>query len=111
MIIFQESKDVYSKDSENSDSGFDVSSDENPSVPGSPRTRGSSGATGENRDESRSIIRLCVSAAYFSALTKRTEIVLLGIRPIIEESDMLGAIRSAIAQSRMPESAISVIHG
>ncbi|VDM41863.1 unnamed protein product [Toxocara canis] len=85
----KESKDAYSKDSDNSDSGFDVSSDENQSLPGSPRGV---------RDETQPIVRLCVSGAYFSALTQRTEVALLGIRTLADESNMLDAIRTTVEQ-------------
>lgn len=88
-VWLQESKDAYSKDSDNSDSGFEVSSDENQSLPGSPR---------DTRDEARPIIRLCVSAAYFGALAQRTEVALLGIRTLSDESNIVEAVRTTVEQ-------------
>uniref|UniRef100_A0A915AQQ7 HAT C-terminal dimerisation domain-containing protein n=1 Tax=Parascaris univalens TaxID=6257 RepID=A0A915AQQ7_PARUN len=85
----KESKDAYSKDSDNSDSGFEISSDENQSLPGSPRA---------THDEARSIIRLCVSAAYFSSLTQRTEVALLGIRTLSDESNIVDSLRITVEQ-------------
>uniref|UniRef100_A0A914E968 HAT C-terminal dimerisation domain-containing protein n=1 Tax=Acrobeloides nanus TaxID=290746 RepID=A0A914E968_9BILA len=43
-----------------------------------------------------SAIRLCISAAYFSATTQRMEVVLLGIRQPTNDSDLGTGIRNAV---------------
>uniref|UniRef100_A0A0N5AA39 Dimer_Tnp_hAT domain-containing protein n=1 Tax=Syphacia muris TaxID=451379 RepID=A0A0N5AA39_9BILA len=81
-------KDMEMKDS---DSGFDASSDENQSADTSPRIAAAS-------EDSTPVVRLCISAAYCSALTQRMEVALLGIRPLVEDTNAADSIRSTVNQ-------------
>ncbi|VDD93361.1 unnamed protein product [Enterobius vermicularis] len=87
-LFAKEKKEVEAKDS---DSGFDASSDENQSAENSPRVALAS-------DEPRPIVRLCISAAYCSALTQRMEVALLGVRALVEDGTISESIRSTVNQ-------------
>ncbi|MFH4975802.1 hypothetical protein AB6A40_002511 [Gnathostoma spinigerum] len=81
------------KTAESSDSGVDASSDEGRSVPSSPHYD-------RNRPDGTpfNIVRLCISAAYFSPLAQRMEVVLLGVRPVEDDFITLESVRRTVNQ-------------
>ncbi|VDN27206.1 unnamed protein product [Gongylonema pulchrum] len=90
----EESKDSDSKDStsENSDSGFDASS-ENQSGAESPKS-----SSAVPVEEMRPLVRLCISAAFYSPLVQRMDVALLGVRTLADQPSMLDAVKNTVEQ-------------
>uniref|UniRef100_A0A183ED41 Thyroid hormone receptor-associated protein complex subunit n=1 Tax=Gongylonema pulchrum TaxID=637853 RepID=A0A183ED41_9BILA len=90
----EESKDSDSKDStsENSDSGFDASS-ENQSGAESPKS-----SSAVPIEEMRPLVRLCISAAFYSPLVQRMDVALLGVRTLADQPSMLDAVKNTVEQ-------------
>lgn len=90
--IKEEVKDAEFKDSDNSDSGYDVSS-EIRSMTESPE---SSNAT--HLDDICSLVRICVSVAFYNPLAQRVEVALLGVRSLSESNTIANALKDCVHQ-------------
>ncbi|CAG9540052.1 unnamed protein product [Cercopithifilaria johnstoni] len=93
VVDKEESKDLESKDSTsvNSDSGFDIS-DENQSDTESPKS------STIRTEEMRLLVRLCISVAFHSPLAQRVEVALLGVRPLVDQTNVVDAVKSTVEQ-------------
>ncbi|VDN06107.1 unnamed protein product [Thelazia callipaeda] len=83
-----------SKDSTSvhSDSGFEIS-EENHSGIESPKS-----SSALRAEEVRALMRLCVSVAFYNPLTQRTEVALLGVRPLVDHLNIVDAVKITLDQ-------------